>query len=68
MIKTTDPKYPYKRNPLTFEDVALSASMHWCVSQECALRYLKGFSDPSEALSHLRENIHRSPDAFWESL
>jgi hypothetical protein len=59
---------PEIRSPLTFEDVALAAAIHWCVTEKAALRYLRAFDTPRAALKHVRENFQRSPDAFWESL
>ena len=59
---------PSVRNPLKFEDVALSAAIHWCVAEKAALKYLRTFATPKAALTHVRENLDRSPDAFWETL
>lgn len=59
---------PTVRNPLTFEDVAYGAHVRWCVSEKSALKFLKTFQTPREALHCLRENMTSPPDAFWESL
>lgn len=68
-MRTDAPNYPYKRNPLRFEDVALGASLHWAVAKESALKYLREkFDDPGDALKHLRENLNMPPDDFWQSL
>jgi len=70
-MRTDAPEYPFKRNPLKFEDVALACATRWCVSQKSALKYLKTyFDDPGEALDKLRSTLaeQRAPDEFWESL
>ena len=68
-MRTDDPKYPYKSNPLRFEDVALGASVRWAVSEKSALKYLRSrFGDPGDALAHLNANRNMPPDEFWETL
>jgi hypothetical protein len=70
-MRTDDPNYPHKRNPLKFEDVALACATRWCVTEKAALKYLKQtFNDPGEALDKLRQALkdQRSPDEFWASL
>ena len=68
-MRTDSSEYPYKTNPLRFQDVALAASLRWAVTEAMALRYLRtNFDDPGEALQHLEQNHYGAPDAFWESL
>lgn len=68
-MRTDDPRYPYKRNPLRFEDVALACSIRWCVNEATALKYLRGeFNDPGDALAHLSQNLSGPPDKFWATL
>jgi len=70
-MRTDDPKYPFKQNPLTFESVALACSVRWCVAEKSALKYLQAtFTDAGEAFDTLRQSLkdQRAPDAFWASL
>jgi hypothetical protein len=60
---------PETRNPLKFSDVAYGCSLHWCVSEKAALKYLEtNFKTPREARQHVQENLTGPPDAFWEQL
>lgn len=70
-MRTDDPKYPFKRNPLKFEDVAVACATRWCVSRESALKFLReAFDDPGQAYADLKQALkdQRAPDAFWQSL
>lgn len=66
-MKTTDSNYPFKSNPLTFDDVALAASIQWAVSEKSAKKFFIMFADPTHALEHLKANRHPSNE-FWASL
>lgn len=70
-MRTDDPKYPFKRNPLKMKDVAKVCALRWCVNEPAALKYLtQHFDDAGEALDALRRalNEQRAPDEFWASL
>jgi hypothetical protein len=70
-MRTDDPNYPFKRNPLRFEDVAAACAVRWCVSRESAIKYLTArFDDPGQAYADLKQALRdqRAPDEFWVTL